>query len=87
MKLKLSVCHRAPQDQTVNAHCFPLVTLHDSAHAYVAIGINDLEQGAVHPSYSYLWFWPLPRNRNVSEGSNFARLNPSRKWQQFFCGH
>jgi len=56
MKLKLSVCHGAPQDQTVNAHCFPLVTLHDSAHAYVAIGINDLEQGAVHPSYSYLWF-------------------------------
>jgi len=74
MKLKLSVCHGAPQDQTVNAHCFPLVTLHDSAHAYVAIGINDLEQGAVHPSYSYLWFWPLPRNRNISEGSNFARL-------------
>jgi len=56
MKLKLSVCYAAPQDQTVNAHCFPLVTLHDSAHAYAAIGINDLEQHAVHSLYSYLWF-------------------------------
>lgn len=56
MKLKLSVCYKAPQDHTVNVHCFPLVTLHDSAHAYVAIVINVLEQGAVHSLYSYLWF-------------------------------
>jgi hypothetical protein len=53
---QIIVCYAAPQDHTVNAHCFPLVTLHDSAHAFVAISINVPEQDAVHSLYSYLWF-------------------------------
>jgi hypothetical protein len=96
MKLKLTVRHGAPQDQTVNAHCFPLVTLHDSAHACVAISINDIEQCAVHSLYSYLWFWPLPRNTgtflreavlldwtHTERGSNFLWTKKSSAYSIF----
>jgi hypothetical protein len=81
MKLTLSVCYGAPQDQTVNAHCFPLVTLHDSAHAYVAIHIIDLVTRCRALIIFLTMVLTTPqKHRNVSEGSSFARLNPSRKW-------